>query len=284
MLQVRSMHKSDVPFAIRLCSQEKWGVTRYDLERILQLDPAGSFIASEGARRLGLATSTSYGKTLAWIGNVIVDRNARGKEIGRILVERTINHLKRKHIRHVALYCFKENLSFYKRLGFVGDARFLRLRRKAKRADSRLFDSRFDDARRLNQLLAMDRVAFGADRSKLIRLVIAEKLGFFIESSEMFTIKSFLMIRKYKDMCEFGPWVSLKPRGYELTEMLRRALNETEGRPVEISVLQKNVQVLTLLRDHGFRVLNEGCRMFYDEKAHVGDDRAQCALGFLDKG
>lgn len=284
MLQTRTLRSSDIPFAIKLCDQEKWGVTRDDFERILRLDPKGSFIAYDGARRLGLATSTSYGRKLAWIGNVIVDRNSRGKEIGRRLVEHAISYLQRIHVQHVALYCFEENLTFYKRMGFAKEAPFVRLRRKGKPANFHLSALGFDCSPRLDQLLAIDRRAFGADRSKLIRLVIAKKIGFWIVPSYSSKIRSCMMVRKYKDMCEFGPWISLEPRRNELVEMLRRALNETEARPVEISALHKNRQVLTLLRDHGFQVLREGYRMFYGERPHVGDDRAQCALGFLDKG
>lgn len=284
MLQIRTMRGSDIPFAIRLCDQDKWGVTRDDLERILRLDRKGSFVAYDGARTLGLATSTSYGSKLAWIGNVIVDRNYRGKEIGRRLVEHTVSYLKRRRVRHMALYCFEENVKFYKRLGFVQEASFVRLKRKGKTANFRPSAVNFEDTPRLNQLLAIDRLAFGADRSELIRLVIAKKIGFWIARSTGSKIRSCMMVRKYEDMCEFGPWISVNANRDELTETLRRALNDAEGRLVEISSLRKNRQVLTLLRIHGFSVLREGYRMFYGEKPHIGDDRAQCALGFLDKG
>jgi ribosomal protein S18 acetylase RimI-like enzyme len=284
MLQFRTMRNSDISFAISLCDREKWGVTRDDFERILRLDPKGSFIAYDDARRLGLVTSTSYGRKLAWIGNVVVDKNSRGREIGHRLVEFAVSYLRKRRVQHVALYCFKESLGFYERLGFVKEAAFVRLKRKGKQAHFRLATFSFDDRPRLAQLLAIDKRAFGADRSKLVRLVIADRVGFWIAMSDGSNIRSCMMVRKYDDVCEFGPWISMKPRTDELREMLRRALNETDGRSVEVSSLRSNREVLELLRDHGFRVLREGYRMFYGERAHVGDDRAQCALGFLDKG
>jgi len=284
MLEIRTMRHSDIPFAIKLCDQERWGVTQDDLERILRLDLRGSFIAIDGARKLGLATSTSYGKKLAWIGNVVVDRYYRGRAIGHRLVEHTLRYLKRRRVRHVALYCFEKNRLFYERIGFVRETAFVRLKRNGKRAHFLIAPRSFDHTPRLNQLLIIDRRAFGADRSKLIKLVTGEKVGFWIVPSNDSKFNSCMMVRRYTDMCEFGPWSAVKPRRDELREMLRKALNEANGQPVEISSLRSNRMVLGLLRDHGFHVLREGYRMFYGERPHIGDDRAQCALGFLDKG
>lgn len=284
MLEIRTMRHSDIPFAIKLCDQERWGVTQDDFERILRLDLRGSFIAFDGTQKLGLATSTSYGKKLAWIGNVVVDRNYRGRAIGRRLVEHTIRYLKRRRVRHVALYCFEKNRLFYERLGFVRETAFVRLKRNGQRANFLIDTRSYDHTPRLNQLLTIDRRAFGADRSKLIRLVTGEKIGFWIVPLNDSEFNSYMMVRKYEDMCEFGPWSAVKPRRNELREMLRKALNEANGRPVEISSLRSNRMVLGLLQDHGFWILRHGYRMFYGERPHIGDNRAQCALGFLDKG
>src|SRR3990172_11037523 len=132
MLRIRRMRMEDVPFAVRLSEQEHWGVTRNDLQRLLRLNPAVCFIAYERAKKLGLTTTTIYGKKLAWIGNVIVDRRFRGKHIGRNLVEHAVSFLRKSGIRNLALYCFKENVDFYENLGFAKDAPFLRMRRKTK--------------------------------------------------------------------------------------------------------------------------------------------------------
>jgi ribosomal protein S18 acetylase RimI-like enzyme len=278
------MQENDIPFAVKLCDQEKWGVTRDDLERILRLDPKGSLIASDGARKVGLTTSTSYGKKLAWIGNVIVDREERGRAIGRTLIEHSVAHLRSRGIRHVVLYCFEENVRFYKLLGFARDTPFARLSRNPKPTNFPFSAHDFKDAPRLKELLRLDRKAFGANRSELIRRLTAKRIGYWITSSHRSGFHSYLMVRKYKDLCELGPWISSAQRKYELTRMLRQALNESGELPIEISSLSKNQLMMALLRDHGFRVVRQGYRMFYDEAVLLGDDHRQCALGFLDKG
>ena len=284
MLRIRPLRHGDIPVAIKLCDQERWQVTRTDLERILRLDPMSSFLAYDGTRRLGLATSTSYGKRLAWIGNVIVDRQYRGRAIGRELVQYTLRYLKRRSIRHIALYCFEKNLRFYERLGFMREATFARLARKGKPTNFQIPAQNLNYTYRLKELASIDRRAFGADRSKLLRFVIGDKTGFWIVRSKGSRIKSCMMVRKYEDMCEFGPWNSLSCSKDELSGMLRQALNEANDRPVEISVLRSNSVILRLLGDNAFRVLKKGYRMFYGERPRLGDDHMQCALGFLDKG
>lgn len=86
------------------------------------------------------------------------------------------------------------------------------------------------------------------------------------------------------DLCELGPWICSVQRRRELTEMLRRALNESRELPIEISTLGKNRLMKTLLREDGFQIVRQGYRMFYHKAVALGDDHCQCALGFLDKG
>ncbi len=283
MLQIRPMRTNDVPFAIRLTDQEKWGVTRLVLKRILRLDPHGSFIATDGPKRVGLATTTSYGKKLAWIGNVIVDKEYRGKHVGRALVQHAVQYLRRSGIRHIALYCFDENVEFYLNLGFVRDVPFVRLRRKPKPFHIAPSLPKPRQTLSLNVLLVKDEKAFGADRSKLLRMVLRTESGWFVGHSHGPSI-AYLLVKEYGDDCEFGPWVCIRPRRNDPKEMLRWALTKTAWKPIEVSCLRANHRALSLLKSHGFQVIQEGYRMYFGKRTRLGDPKAEFALGFLDKG
>ena len=113
------MRRSDIPFAVQISNAEKWGIPASDFQRILRLDPHGSFIAIQGRKKIGLATSVSFGKEVAWIGNVVVDGRFRGRHLGQLLVIYALTYLKKRHVKHVALYCFDENIGFYSKLGFA---------------------------------------------------------------------------------------------------------------------------------------------------------------------
>jgi ribosomal protein S18 acetylase RimI-like enzyme len=250
----------------------------------MRLNPQGCFIAYDGNTRLGLTTTTIYGRELAWIGNVIVDRNHRGKHVGRGLVEHAVSFLKKSSTRHIALYCYKEHKEFYENLGFVKDKSFIRLRRKAEGVKHLKNQVEFHRPPSLNRVIAADKKAFGADRSKLIRAVLAEKAGWYLDSSRGILSASYLMVKEYADDCELGPWICIDPSRDDPREMIGRALAIIEPVPVEVSCLRENQIALQTLKTNDFRTVREGYRMFFEEKAQIGNDSSQYALGFLDKG
>jgi predicted GNAT family acetyltransferase len=250
----------------------------------MRLNPQGCFIAYDGNTRLGLTTTTIYGRKLAWIGNVIVDKNHRGKHVGQSLIRHAVSFLRKSKAGHIALYCFKEHEKFYENLGFVKDRPFLRLRRNARKAEYPKNSIDFRRRPSLSRVIAADKEGFGADRSKLIRAVLAEKAGWYLGSSWGISSTSYLMVKEYPDDCEFGPWICINPLRDDPSEMIARALTMIRSVPVEISCLRENRIALEALKTNGFRKVREGYRMFFGEKARIGNDSLQYALGFLDKG
>jgi GNAT superfamily N-acetyltransferase len=276
------MHRTDIPFAIRLTNLEGWGITGTDFERIIRLDPRGSFIVCLGTKRVGMVTTTSYGKETAWIGNVVVKEVARGRHIGQKLVEHAVAYLRGSGISRIALYCMWKNVRFYEKLGFVRDVRFVRLHRKPQSERPRSeHDQDFAKPSLLPRMLAVDRKAFGADRSKLLRLLLTENRHGVIFGSEN---ESFLVVKTYNDMSEFGPWVGTASFNENDVRLIKRLTNKYEGKPIEASCLVSNRMGLNSLKRNGFRVTNVGYRMWYTKKQKIGVDRANFLLGFLDKG
>jgi GNAT superfamily N-acetyltransferase len=278
------MRKGDIPYAISLSDQENWGITRGDLTRILRLDPKSSLIALIGAERVGLATTTSYGRTLAWIGNVIVDRKYRGRHIGQTLVQAAVEYLQRRRIAHIALYCFNDNVKFYRKFGFKKDASFMRLQRMPLLFPHASASSTSGRRLTLREVLRADKKAFGADRSRLIRTVLRTKAGWYEGISNRRSTKSFLLVKKYREMYEFGPWVCLGPGETLPRELLQLAISKTAKKPIEVSCLRSHRRSLRLLQENGFKVTNNGHRMYLGEIVKIGDDEANYAVGFLDKG
>jgi len=278
------MRSADIPFAVRLTDGEKWGVTRADLERLMRLNPRGCFVAYDGIRKLGMTTTTLYGKKLAWIGNVIVHRNYRGKHIGRALVQQATLHLQKTGVQHIALYCYKEQANFYESLGFVRDRPFLRLRRDPAKVDHLRKESNSQRPTSMVKLLAADMQAFGADRSRLIRAVLADDAAWILSSSSGISSISFLMVKESADECEFGPWICLHPSRDEPSGMIHQALIRVGSVPVEVGCFRDNRSAMRTLKMNGFRTIQQGYRMFFQKRAKIGDDNAQYGLGFLDKG
>ncbi|MGR3765753.1 GNAT family N-acetyltransferase [Rossellomorea sp. NS-SX7] len=66
----------------------------------------------------------------ALILDVVVKREHRGKQLGKILFDRVVEHPSLKGVKHIELYCKPEMLPFYQRWGFsteLGELQFMRM-------------------------------------------------------------------------------------------------------------------------------------------------------------
>jgi ribosomal protein S18 acetylase RimI-like enzyme len=283
MLRIRKMRRSDISFAVRLSDQEDWGIPVRDFERILRLDPRGSFIAMENSSRVGLATTTSYGKQIAWIGNVVVEKSRRGKHIGQALVKHAIGYLEKTGVKRIALYSFDENIEYYRKLGFIQGPRFARFRRERQPLRDAVSESSARKTMTERSLLATDRKAFGADRARLLVDMLnsgaASYLGYSARPK-----RSYLLAKDYEDMRELGPWISFGLRLTELESMLRIVLNKTDSKPVEIACPLTSRSVLAMLSKFHFQTIKKGHVMGYRRLSKIGQPNAVVAFGFLDKG
>jgi len=276
------MRPADISFAARLTGLERWEIPHRDFARILHLDARGSFVATVGRRRVGLTTTTHYGRRIAWIGNVVVKREYRNRRIGQQLVERAVSYLLDTRVRHVALYCFKENVPFYRKLGFVQGARFVRLRREPQPFLPKLPIEASSQPLTLSSVLAIDRKGFGADRHLLITSLLREGFAWYL-SHQAASSASYLLVKNYEDMNEIGPWISFGLDSSELDSLLQIAIKKSWRKPIEIACPFDN-PALRVMKKNGFHSINEGATMFFKHMARIGQPRAIVAHGFLDKG
>lgn len=277
------MQAADIPFAARLTNLEGWGIPGRDFHRILHLDGRGSFVATEAGRRVGLATTTHYGRRIAWIGNVVVNRQCRGRHIGQGLIEHALNYLSDARIKHIALYCFKENVPFYRKLGFVDGPTFVRLRREPGASIPTPAVESSSMRPTLSLVLGMDRKAFGADRRRLIDALLSEGFAWYL-GYQARASASYVLVKNYDDMNEIGPWVSLGLNSRELDSLLQLVINKSGQKPIEMTCPLASNPALEIFRKRRFYSINQGRMMFFKHIARVGQPRAIVAYGFLDKG
>ena len=277
------MRSADISFAVRLTSLEGWGIPARDFRRMLRLDGRGSCVAFDGHRRVGLATTTHYGRRVGWIGNVVVKRQYRQRHIGQQLVDRAVNYLSKARVEHIALYSFKENFQFYRKLGFVQGAGFVRLRRESEASNPITAIETSSRSLTLSSLLAMDRKAFGADRRRLITALLNGGHAWYL-GYQTGRLASYAVVKNYDDVNEIGPWVSFGLGSQELDSQLQLVTGKSGRKPIEITCPLTNSRILRIMKSHRFHPINEGCVMFYEYIARIGQPRAIVAHGFLDKG
>jgi GNAT superfamily N-acetyltransferase len=120
---------------VRLYQSEWWsrGRQEADVRRMLQhCDVIVAISDAASGRLLGFARVLTDFVYRALIFDVIVDSSYRSQGLGRMLLDRIVNHPDLRSVKHLEVYCVPEMLPFYERWGFTSDLDNLRFARLAK--------------------------------------------------------------------------------------------------------------------------------------------------------
>src|SRR5262245_14457915 len=158
---------------LRLIDMAGWNQTDQDINRLLALEPDGCFAACIEGWVVGTTTTTTYGTDLAWIGMVLVDPEYRRRGIATALMRAAIDFLNERRVTTVKLDATAAGHPLYKYFGFQPESRVERWMGQARTADHGLFPESVGIGN-WDRIAAMDRAAFGADRSTLMRAMIAD--------------------------------------------------------------------------------------------------------------
>jgi predicted N-acetyltransferase YhbS len=169
--EVRLLRESDIPAALRLKELAQWNQTENDWLRLLRLEPSGCFCATIDGDVVATTTTTTYGQELAWIGMVLVDPKRRQLGIATRLMNVAIEYLSKAGVTTVKLDATPAGRSLYENLGFKDESLIERWEGIAG-TRSATCSTLGTAARR--EALALDRLAFGAERSKLIEMLIQD--------------------------------------------------------------------------------------------------------------
>ncbi len=204
-LAIRSMQAGDLDFAAACTAAEEWvSEDRTVLDGFLQHDPGGCLIAELEGEPVGLCIATPYGAS-AFIGELIVRPQARRLGIGAALLNHAVDYLQKNGARSVYLDGVPKAVPMYQRNGFKIVCRSLRF-------SGRLSPGLHDHVRPMQladlpDVLALDRRAFGADRSFFLkrRRELFPELGrVLVEKDKM---AGFILGRRGEGWVSAGPWV-----------------------------------------------------------------------------
>jgi GNAT superfamily N-acetyltransferase len=169
-VEIRLLFESDIPAAMQLKEEAGWNQTEDDWRRLLMLEPNGCFAAISDDRLVGTTTTTTYGDELAWIGMVLVDPQHRRQGIAAKLMSVALDYLNGK-VNTVKLDATTLGQPVYEKFGFHVESLIERWSGTGRLHDEKQAGLVGDS---LSELLALDRIAFNADRSKLIKALIEE--------------------------------------------------------------------------------------------------------------
>jgi predicted N-acetyltransferase YhbS len=170
-IEVRLLRESDIPAALRLKELAQWNQTENDWLRLLHLEPNGCFCATIEGDVVATTTTTTYRHELAWIGMVLVDPKRRQLGVATKLMNVAIEYLSKTGVTTVKLDATPAGRSLYENLGFKDESL---IERWEGIAGTRAVTCSTLDTAARGEALVLDRHAFGAERSKLIEMLIED--------------------------------------------------------------------------------------------------------------
>lgn len=247
-MSVRVMRPEDMDFVLGLVRREGWTYDSPEIARMLRLDPEGSFVYEEG-EPLGVVNTITYGRT-GFIGILVVSEKGRGRGIGRILLSNAIEHCESKGAESIYLFATSDGARLYEKHGFRrchivhcieaevapellpgGGAMCRPLRRQE-----------------LGDVLDIDRVLFGDDRSQLLRALFDEHPDNAFKVEREGEIVGYAMGRRTMLTMDLGPWVCTSGRAEDAEALLSRTLGSLGGHGVVyLGVFDENARAMRLI-------------------------------------
>lgn len=152
------LDRSRLADLLALSTAAGWNQTPEDWLRLLELEPGGCFGVEEDGRIVASATVITYGHELAWIGMVLTLPGYRGRGFATLLMRRCLGYCEDRQVRTVRLDATEMGRPVYERLGFVPEYAVGRWQGELPSAAARPWQPDYE----------LDRIAFGADRRRLL--------------------------------------------------------------------------------------------------------------------
>ena len=246
-VEIRLFLESDIPAAMQLKEAAGWNQTEDDWRRLLMLEPNGCFCAIKDDRVVGTTTTTTYGDELAWVGMVLVDPQHRRQGIAAKLMSVALDYLNGK-VGTVKLDATALGQPVYERFGFQVESL---VERWSGAGNSRAGDQIGFDRDSLSELLALDQVAFNADRSKLIGELISRSVvsPVLVRDADG-ALSGYALARRGTRANYVGPIVTRDPQQVET--LLDQVLSQLGDSRVYIDFNRECSAGTSLLSDRGF--------------------------------
>ena len=260
MFQIKPMHHEDFAFATNLANTMDWNMAAEDFQFMTSLEPGGCLVLFDDLKRIGIATSNSYGK-VGWFGNLIVKEEYRGKGAGSQLVKYAINYLHGKGVETIGLYAYPNLIGFYSNLGFGYDEDFSVLKSPALKAISHEALSKVG-TEHIQKIEEFDCRCFGGDRRKLLESIILEEgnMSYYVSKGE--DVTGYVAATVYEKMAWVGPLVCREGKIDVAVTLLKGVLSKLTGLSVYVALPKKDIALQTILYAAGFKEDFSVARMF----------------------
>jgi predicted N-acetyltransferase YhbS len=282
--EIRLLTEADIPAAMRLKELARWNQTEADWRRLLRLEPRGCFAATAGGRVVATTTTTRFGRELAWVGMVLVEPDYRRRGIATRLLRAALDYLRGAGVPVVKLDATPAGRPVYEALGFEAESLVERWAGEARRErrDATVIESDNTPAVEMGaasrpELFALDRRAFGADRSALLDSLIAEAcVAPLVCVAPGGGLKGYVLARRGTAAAYVGPLVATDSAA--ATALLDAVLGRLAGRRVYVDLNTRFESGAHALTARGLARQRELIRMSYGGRSRAVTSAAVFAI------
>ena len=279
MITFRIMKPTDLPFFMQLMNLVGWGMTPQDYTRILHFSPEGCFIATENKKDLGMVATTNYGN-IAWIGNLVVQPETRGKGIGAQLMQHAMDYLESTGTQAIRLDAVQAAIPLYRRLGFKYEYWSTRHTGTATHHKTDCTPMKPED---LDKVSNLDKQVFKADRRHILEYFYNLHPELCFTSWEDDKLVGYIMAKEGLSNTKIGPWIA-EPRHQCAEKLLYSVMNQRVGDEIWVGTPENNKHSVNLLEKLGFVPHPSSLRMCYGDCSIKENVEYTYGLGGPDKG
>jgi len=264
-VQLRLMNHSDIADACELSMGAGWNQTREDWQMLLEVAPDACFGIEVGGRLVSSTTLLCYERILGWVGMVLTRAEYRGRGFARRLLKHTLDYADSLGIQTLKLDATDQGKPLYEQVGFSTEQPIERWNLAAHKHS---IASGSAGNFKVHQL---DRVAFAADRSKLIAKHA-------LRSAVVHREDGFLMARPGRWANYVGPCIASAAATAE--EMIGTALRSTGDASWYWDLLPANKEATRLAHEMGFVKQRALTRMARGNPLRGRDELVFAVAGF----
>ena len=264
-MEIRPVKPADIDQALELINTEGWEYSKEEIERMLVLDPKGSFFFVD-KKPVGVITTISTGRT-GVVGHLVVSKDARGRKVGQSLIEHAIGYFEGNGMDSVVLYATPDGERLYKRFGF--SVRGMAYATKAC-YDGEFAGIQTESVRKmvphdLDEVVAMDGRLFGDDRGRLIRHLYGEFPDQCYAQERDGRIIGYAFGRVSSVARDFGPWGCSSTSKRDAEDLFGVCMESLGRGPVFFGVFSANQRAweianrLRILRAWPTSLMVRGC-------------------------
>lgn len=268
MFSVRNMSRGDFAFAVSLTETMGWGLDEEDFEFMRRLEPKGCFVLLRNSERIGVVTTLCFNH-VGWLGNLIVNDQYRKKGIGTMLATHAIAYLVDKGVKTIGLYSYMDKVSFYEKLGFKSDSKFVVLRGRGFASTNNPLLKRATKSN-IRRIVEYDASCLGFSRVKLLKAILTNTDNLCYMCFENDELQGYGIAKVYNGTAEVGPLVCHQGRNQVAIEILNTIVNRLKDFEIFMCIAERQKKLVDILVGHGFRVGFPVTRMFRGEPIDKG--------------